>query len=90
MPNKANRKNQANILISITIFIPKRFKKNGIVKINTVSDICDNDINIFECFTANESGNPSVKLLKNSEAQAFDICSTTPKSIENIKNTAIL
>ena len=60
------------------------------VKINIVSDICDNEIKILECFTAKELGKSSVKLLKNSEAHAFDICNTTPKSIENIKKTAIL
>ena len=33
------RNTQANILINITCLIPKRFKKNGIAKINKVSDI---------------------------------------------------
>jgi hypothetical protein len=37
--NNPKRNTQANILINITCLIPKRFKKNGIARINKVSEI---------------------------------------------------
>ena len=53
--NKPNRNTQAIMLNSITSLIPKRFKKNGIAKINTVSDIWEIDMIIVEYLTTNES-----------------------------------
>ena len=38
-PNSPNRNTQANILISITCLMPKCLRKNGIARINNVSDI---------------------------------------------------
>ncbi|MNR52573.1 hypothetical protein D3C85_1724350 [compost metagenome] len=51
IPNNAKRKTHAIILKIITCLIPNRFKKNGIVKINSVSEICDNEIIKTECST---------------------------------------
>jgi len=53
--NKPNLKTQAIILISITFFIPNRYKKNGIARMNSVSEICEIDIIIVEYFTTNDS-----------------------------------
>ena len=58
--NNPNRKTQASILINITCLMPNRFKKNGIAKINTVSEICEIDIIIVEYFTTNESLNSEI------------------------------
>jgi len=51
VPNKPKRSTQANILMSITFLIPKRFKKKGISRMQSVSDICDKDIKILACST---------------------------------------
>ena len=53
--NKPNLKTQAIILISITFFIPNRYKKNGMASIKSVSEIWEIDIIMVEYFTANES-----------------------------------
>ncbi len=44
----------------------------------------------MEFVTTKESGKSAVKLRINSEAQALDICNTTPNKVAKIKNTAIL
>jgi hypothetical protein len=36
----------ASMLISITVLMPKRFKKNGIARMNSVSDTCEIDMMI--------------------------------------------
>lgn len=51
IPKSPNLKNQANILISITVFIPYLLRKNGIVTINAVSDIWEIDIRMFGYLT---------------------------------------
>lgn len=45
---------QVNILISIICLILKCFKKNGIVRINKVLEICEIDIIIVEYFIIKE------------------------------------
>ena len=50
-PNKPNLNTQANMLIIITFFIPKRVMKNGIAKIKHTSDICEIDRIIAGCLT---------------------------------------
>ena len=44
MAKKPNRKAHATMAISITRFIPYRFKKKGISKIQSVSEICESEI----------------------------------------------
>jgi len=53
--NSPKRNTQAIIEKIMTFLIPKRLRKNGIVRINNVSDICEMDIIIVEYFTTNES-----------------------------------
>src|SRR6185503_365479 len=88
-----NRKTQASIEKTITVFIPKRFKKNGILKMNNVSDIWEIDKMIVEYLTTKESGPYSGIFLKSSRNVSpymFVNCNAAPKNIEKIKNKAIL
>lgn len=43
-PKSPKRSTHAKILMSTTTLIPKRLRKNGIARMNNVSDICDTDI----------------------------------------------
>ena len=52
---KPKRNTHASIAISITRFMPNLLKKKGMSKIQRVSDICDSEISIFVCCTANVS-----------------------------------
>ena len=45
----------ANILINITRLIPNLIRKNGIVRMNNVSEIWEMDNRILGCVTAKES-----------------------------------
>ena len=90
-PNKPNRNTHANILINITCLMPKCFRKNGIARINSVSDICDMDSRITECYTTKESANSGIpaKLPRNRSPYVLVICKAAPKSMEKRKKIAI-
>ena len=49
------RKTHAIILINITFLIPNLDKKNGIARMNKVSETCEIDMIMVEYFTENES-----------------------------------
>jgi len=55
MPKNPKRSTQASIEISITFLMPKRRRKKGISRMQSVSDICDSESRITECFTMAES-----------------------------------
>ncbi|SKS51016.1 Uncharacterised protein [Mycobacteroides abscessus subsp. abscessus] len=40
------------MLMSITVLIPKRRKKNGMARMNSVSEICEMDMMMAGCSTA--------------------------------------
>lgn len=67
IPNSPKRNTHANIDISITFLMPKRFMQNGISSMQSVSLICESDIRIFACCTPNVSANSlcDAKLLMN-------------------------
>ena len=44
--NSAKRRNQASMLMVITALIPKRFRKNGMVRMNSVSETWEIDMMI--------------------------------------------
>ena len=90
-PNKAKRNTHANILINMTCLIPKCFKKKGIARMNSVSDICEMDNRITECFTPKDSANSGIlaKLLRKRSPYVLVICNAAPKSIEKRKKIAI-
>jgi len=48
IPNNPKRNTQAKMLISITLFIPNLCKKKGMVRIKSVSEICEIEIKIPE------------------------------------------
>ena len=80
------------MLISITFLIPYRFKKNGIARINKVSDTCEIDIIIVDLSTTNDfaySGK-SPNSLKNKSPYAFVSCNAAPKNMAKMKKSAIL
>jgi len=54
-PKNPKRSTHASIEMSITFLIPKRRRKNGISRMHNVSDICDSESRITECFTIAES-----------------------------------
>ena len=77
--------------MSITILIPNLFRKNGMARINSVSDTWDIDIIIVEYLTTTESayfGKFSNSVIKTSP-NAFVNCNAAPKNIEKTKNKAI-
>ena len=90
-PNSPNRNTQANILMSMTRLIPKCFRKKGMARINSVSDICEMDSRITECLTPKESANSGIlaKLPKNASPYVFVICKAAPSNIEKKKKIAI-
>ena len=55
MPKNPKRSTHASIEISITFLMPKRRRKNGMSRMQNVSDICESDSRITECFTIAES-----------------------------------
>lgn len=80
------------MLMSITFFMPNRFKKNGMASMNSVSDIWDIDIIMVEYFTTNESAYMGLflKSFKKVSPYALVSWSAAPRNIEKIKNSAIL
>ena len=91
IPKKAKRSTQANIASSMTFLIPKRFRKNGISRIQTASQIWEIETSIVLCFTAKVSTNSGAaeKLPRNGVAKPLVICRLTPRNIQKMKNKAI-
>ena len=85
------RNTHANIDISITCLIPNRFRKNGMVRMNKVSDIWEIDIMMVEYFTTNESAYSGNRLKSSRKESPYMLvsCSAAPKNMEKIKNRAI-
>ena len=90
-PNNPNRNTHANILISMTCLIPKCLRKKGMARINNVSDICEMDSRITECFTPKDSAYSGMlaKLPKKRSPYVLVICNAAPRSMENKKKIAI-
>ena len=53
MPKKPKRNTHANIDISITILMPKRFKKKGIIRMHSASLICEIEVSSVALLAAN-------------------------------------
>ena len=53
MPKKPKRNTHANIDISITILMPKRFKKKGIIRMHRASLICEMEVSSVALLAAN-------------------------------------
>ena len=51
-PKKPKRNTQASIAISMTFLMPKRFMKNGMSRMQSVSEACEMAIRALECLTA--------------------------------------
>jgi len=49
--NRPKRSTHASMLIVITALMPKRFMKNGMVRMNSVSDTCEIETMMVEYFT---------------------------------------
>jgi septal ring factor EnvC (AmiA/AmiB activator) len=58
--NRPNLNTQANMLISITVLMPYRFRKNGMSNIQSVSDICESDMRMLACSTPKVPANSSM------------------------------
>ena len=76
----------------MTCLIPNRFKKNGMAKMNKVSEICEIDMMIVEYFTTNESAYSGTFANSDKYTSPYILvsCNAAPKNIENKKNNAIL
>ena len=90
-PKKPKRSTQASILINITFLIPNRFKKNGMSKIQSVSEICEREISAVALLAPHEPVYPSNALnpVINGPAKPLVICSDIPNNMENKKKIAI-
>ena len=53
---RPKRSTQAKMLISITFLMPKRCRKNGIVRMKSVSEICEIESSRFGCSTPKVPG----------------------------------
>ena len=90
-PKNPKRKTHANSDINITILIPKRFKKNGIINIQSASLICDIEVKSVALLAAKVSENSGtpLKLVRKGPANPFVTCKHIPSKAEKIKNNAI-
>jgi hypothetical protein len=88
-PKRPKRNTHANIAISITFLMPKRMRKNDVSRIHKASDICDSDTSIVG-FEANQLSDVAEKLSIYGVAKPFVICNDTPRSIEKMKNIAMV
>ena len=61
-PKNPKRPTQANIAISITTFMPNRFRKNGMSNMHNASAIYDSDTNMVALLAANESAYSAIPL----------------------------
>ena len=91
MPKKPNRNTQAKSDMSITILIPKRFRKNGIIRIHKASLICESDVSMVALLAAKVSANSGVplKLVRKGPAKPLVTCRHMPSNAEKTKNSAI-
>ena len=82
--------------ISMTRLMPNRLRKNGISRMQSVSEICESEIRIVECSTPKVPRYlapwmpVSPKLLMYPSAKALVICNDMPSSMEKMKKMAIL
>ena len=90
-PNNANRSTQQSMAMSMTYFMPKRFRANGMSNRQRVSDSCESEINTLAWRTPNVSAYSGIlaKLLRKGLANPLVICKATPISTEKTKNKAI-
>ncbi len=79
------------MLISITVLIPKRLRKNGMVRIKPTSAICETESKIEGYFTTKLSANSGLraKSCRNGLPKTLVICSTAPNIIANKKKIAM-
>src|SRR6478609_2634831 len=89
IPNNPKRNTHAKMLSNITFLMPNLRRKNGIVRMNAVSEICDIDISRLGCFTPNESGYEVPKSSRNGPPNALVICKAAPSNIANTKKIII-
>ena len=90
--NNPKRRTQASIENNITFFIPNLFRKKGIVRMNSVSEIWEMDMIMVEYFITNESAYFGIFLKSSRKVSPYILvsCKAAPKNIEKIKNNAIL
>ncbi|MNI53832.1 hypothetical protein D3C73_1086880 [compost metagenome] len=79
------------MLISITVLIPKRLRKYGMVRMKPTSAICDTDSKIEGYFTTKLPANSGLraKSCRNGLPKTLVICSTAPSIMAKRKNIAI-
>src|SRR3546814_12065628 len=84
----------ASMLIVITALIPKRRRKNGMVRMNSVSEICEIDMMIAGYFTAIASWNAGTlaKSCRKVSPYALVSCSAAPqhRDTEDHRHVAVL
>ena len=77
--------------ISITFLIPKRFRKKGMSRMQSVSETCDSEMSALAWLAPKVEAycGMSRKLVMNGLAKPLVICSETPSSIEKTKKSAM-
>ena len=73
----------------ITFLIPNLLMKKGIVRMKSVSEICEMDKSKIGCVTPNVPGCVVLKLSRNDPPKALVICKAAPKPIANKKKINI-
>ncbi len=87
---RPNLNTQASILNSITYLIPNLRRKNGMARINNVSEICDIDMIMAGYLTAIKPlyGGTLAKSWINVSPYALVNCNAAPNNMANAKNIA--
>ena len=91
-PNNPNRKTQAIMLNNITFLMPNFLRKNGMVRMNSVSEIWEMDMMMAGYLTASKSWNAGIfaKSCKKVSPYALVNCREAPSNMAKMKKTAIL
>ena len=93
MPKKPKRNTHANIDMSMTTLMPKRFRKKGIISMHRASLICEMLVSSVALSAANESAMAgsglALKLVRKGPAKPLVTCRHMPSSAEKMKNRAI-
>ena len=77
--------------INMTFLMPKRFRKKGISRMQSVSETCDSEISALAWLAPNVDAYSGILRndVMNGLANPLVICNETPSNMEKMKNKAI-
>ena len=91
IPKSPKRNTHAKSDISMTILMPKRFRKKGMSRMQKASLICEilvRSVALLAAKVSANSGTP-LKLVRKGPAKPLVTCRHMPNSAEKMKNSAI-